>query len=103
MFVNVSSMAEPQKLFFISRRTPAYENVYRPEKADSGERSSFTSKLLSRKFVRTELQQTLTHIHKYIYEYIYVIKRFLFLEVYLEVFAVFQKCLHFFHDFSRNP
>jgi hypothetical protein len=31
--------------------TPTYENVYRPEKVDSGERNSVTAKLLSRKFI----------------------------------------------------
>jgi hypothetical protein len=44
-------MEEPLKSFFISRGTPAYENVYRPEKVVSGERNSITAKLLSRKFI----------------------------------------------------
>jgi hypothetical protein len=41
-------MEEPLKYFFISRGTPAYENVYRPEKVDTG-------KLLSRKCICKEL------------------------------------------------
>jgi len=34
-FLNLSFLAEPPKYFFISRGTPAYENVYRPEKVNS--------------------------------------------------------------------
>jgi hypothetical protein len=44
-------MAEPLKYVFISRGTPTYENVYRSEKVESGERNSITAKLLSRKFI----------------------------------------------------
>jgi hypothetical protein len=44
-------MEEPLKSFFISRGTPTYENIYRPEKVDSGERNSITAKKLSRKFI----------------------------------------------------
>jgi hypothetical protein len=43
-------MEEPIRYIFISRGTPAYENVYRPQKVDSGERKSITARLLSGKF-----------------------------------------------------
>jgi hypothetical protein len=42
---------QKKKHFFISRGTPAYENVYRPEKVDRGKRNSITAKLLSIKFI----------------------------------------------------
>jgi hypothetical protein len=51
VFPNLSSVEESLKLFFISRGTPTYENVYRPEKLNSGERNSITAKLLSIKFI----------------------------------------------------
>jgi hypothetical protein len=44
-------MKEPLKYVFISRGSPTYENVYRPEKVDSVDRSSVTAKLVSRKFI----------------------------------------------------
>jgi hypothetical protein len=47
-------------------RTPTCEKVYRPEKADSGERYSITAKLLSRKFICKEM------ICICIYVYIYI-------------------------------
>jgi hypothetical protein len=37
------------RYIFISQGTPAYENVYRPQKVDSGERKSITAGLLSEK------------------------------------------------------
>jgi hypothetical protein len=43
-------MEEPLRYIFISRGTPAYENVYRPQKVESGERKSITARLLSGKF-----------------------------------------------------
>jgi hypothetical protein len=43
------SMEEPLRYIFISRGTPTYENVYRPQKVDSGERKSITARLLSGK------------------------------------------------------
>jgi hypothetical protein len=39
-------MEEPLRYIFISWGTPTYENVYRPQKADSGERKSITARLL---------------------------------------------------------
>jgi hypothetical protein len=42
-------MEEPQRYIFISRRTPTYENVYRPQKVESRERKSITARLLSGK------------------------------------------------------
>jgi hypothetical protein len=42
-------MEEPLRYNFISRETPTYENVYRPQKVDSGERKSITARLLSGK------------------------------------------------------
>jgi hypothetical protein len=44
------SMDELLRYIFISRGTPTYKNVYRPQKADSGERKSITARLLSGKF-----------------------------------------------------
>jgi hypothetical protein len=43
-------MEEPLRYAFISRGTPTYEEVYRPQKVDSGERKSITARLLSGKF-----------------------------------------------------
>jgi hypothetical protein len=43
-------MEEPLRYIFISRGTPTYENVYRPQKVDSGKRKSITARLLSGKF-----------------------------------------------------
>jgi hypothetical protein len=43
-------MEEPLRYMFISRGTPTYENVYRPQKVDSVERKSITARLLSGKF-----------------------------------------------------
>jgi hypothetical protein len=43
-------MEEPLKYIFISRGTPTYENVYRPQKVDGGARKSITARLLSGKF-----------------------------------------------------
>jgi hypothetical protein len=43
-------MEELLRYIFISRGTPTYENVYRPQKVDSGERKSITASLLSGKF-----------------------------------------------------
>jgi hypothetical protein len=42
-------MEEPIRYIFISRGTPTYENVYRPQKVDSGKRKSITARLLSGK------------------------------------------------------
>jgi hypothetical protein len=42
-------MEESLRYIFISRGTPTYENVYRPQKVDSGERKPITAKLLSGK------------------------------------------------------
>jgi hypothetical protein len=39
----------------MSRGIPTYENVYRPEKVDSGERNSITAKLLQENFFYTGL------------------------------------------------
>jgi hypothetical protein len=44
------SMEEPLRYIFTSRGTPTYKKVYRPQKADSGERKSITARLLSGKF-----------------------------------------------------
>jgi hypothetical protein len=44
------SMEEPLRYIFISRGTPTYENVYRQQKFDSGERKSIAARLLSGKF-----------------------------------------------------
>jgi hypothetical protein len=44
------SMEEPLTYISISRGTPTYENVYRPQKIDIGESKSITARLLSRKF-----------------------------------------------------
>jgi hypothetical protein len=43
-------MEEPLRYIFISQGTPTYENVYRPQKVDSGERKSITARLLLGKF-----------------------------------------------------
>jgi hypothetical protein len=43
-------MEEPLRYIFISRGTPTYEHVYRPQKVDCGERKSITARLLSGKF-----------------------------------------------------
>jgi hypothetical protein len=43
-------MEEPLGYIFLSRGTPTYENVYRPQKVDSGERKSITARLLLGKF-----------------------------------------------------
>jgi hypothetical protein len=37
-------MEEPLRYIFISRGTLTYENVYRPQKVDSGERKSITAR-----------------------------------------------------------
>jgi hypothetical protein len=44
------SIEEPLRFISISRGTPTCENVYRPQKVDSGERKSITARLLSEKF-----------------------------------------------------
>jgi hypothetical protein len=49
-FPTFSPWRNPKKIF-ISQGTPACENVYRPEKVDSGEHNSITAKLLSRKLI----------------------------------------------------
>jgi hypothetical protein len=43
-------MEEPLRYIFISRGTPTYENVYRPQKVYSGEHKSITARLLSGNF-----------------------------------------------------
>jgi hypothetical protein len=43
-------MEEPLRYIFISRGTPTYEDVYRPQKVDSGEHKSITARLLSGKY-----------------------------------------------------
>jgi hypothetical protein len=48
-------MEEPLRYIFISRGTPTYENVYRPQEVDSGERKSITARLLSGKFLCKDL------------------------------------------------
>jgi hypothetical protein len=44
------SIEEPLRYIFISRGTPTYENVYRPQKVDSREHKSITARLLSGKY-----------------------------------------------------
>jgi hypothetical protein len=43
-------MEEPLRYIIISRGTPNYENVCRPQKVDSGESKSITARLLLGKF-----------------------------------------------------
>jgi hypothetical protein len=45
-------MEEPLRYIFISRGTPTYENVYRPQKVDSGERKSITARLSGKFYVK---------------------------------------------------
>jgi hypothetical protein len=49
-FPNLFSKEEPLRYIFIFRGTPTYENVYRPQKVDSGKRKSIAARLLSGKF-----------------------------------------------------
>jgi hypothetical protein len=60
-------MEEPLRYILISRGTPTYENVYRPQTVDSGERKSITARLLSGNFYVKICCIYFIYIYIYIY------------------------------------
>jgi len=59
LFTNRSYLYKPLKYFIMSRGTPAYGNVHRPEKVDSREWKAVAATLFPMKFISKELVSSL--------------------------------------------